>query len=300
MATLYTHQGENIRKTWLLMFFFFLGVIIIGWGISWYLQSPGILVVAVLFAVVMNIGSYWYSDKIVIKMTGAKSVSKESHRELWNILENLSITAGLPMPKLYIVNDPAPNAFATGRNPEHAAVAVTSGLLQILDRNELEGVLAHELSHIGNRDMLVMTVAVVLAGFVAIVADFFLRMMIFGGNNRDGRLGAVLLIAGIVAAILAPIAAQLVKLAISRKREFLADSSGALLTRYPEGLASALEKISSYKAPMKRASHATAHLFIANPFGTTARQNISSKMNSMFMTHPPAEERVRILRGMDT
>jgi len=164
MATLYTHQGENIRKTWFLMGFFLVLVIAIGYGISWYMESPVILYVAVAFALLMNVGSYWYSDKIVLRMTNAKPVSREEHRELWNVVENLAITAGLPMPKVYIVHDPAPNAFATGRDPEHAVVAVTTGLLQILERNELEGVIAHELSHVGNRDMLVMTVAVVLAG----------------------------------------------------------------------------------------------------------------------------------------
>ena len=296
MATLYTQQGTNIQKTWLLMFFFFLGVIAIGWGISWYLNSPALLIVAVVIAIAMNVGSYWYSDTIVIKMTGAKPVSRESHRDLWNSLENLAITAGLPMPKLYIVEDPAPNAFATGRNPEHAAVAVTSGLLSMLDKTELEGVLAHELAHIGNRDRLVMTVAVVLAGFVAIIADFFLRAMFWGGNNRDGRLGLILLVAGIAGAILAPIAAQLIQMAVSRKREFLADASAALLTRYPEGLASALEKIATYKAPMRRASHATAHLFIANPFGAEGKKSFSQKIGGLFMTHPPVEARVRALR----
>lgn len=285
------------------MFFFFLGVIAIGWGVSWYLNSPVLLIVAVVLAIAMNVASYWYSDTIVIKMTGAKPVSRESHRELWNSLENLAITAGLPMPKLYIVEDPAPNAFATGRNPEHAAVAVTSGLLSMLDKTELEGVLAHELAHIGNRDMLVMTVAVVLAGFVAIIADFFLRAMFWGGNNRDGRLGLILLVVGIVGAILAPIAAQLIQMAVSRKREFLADASAALLTRYPEGLASALEKISTYKVPMKRASHATAHLFISDPFGgegKKGKRSFSQKIGGLFMTHPPVEARVKALRGQSS
>jgi heat shock protein HtpX len=199
---------------------------------------------------------------------------------------------------VYIVNDPAPNAFATGRNPEHAVVAVTTGLLAILDRNELEGVVAHEMAHIGNRDMLVMTVAVVLAGFVAIIADFFSRALMFGGGDRDNKAGVLFLILGIVGIILAPIAAQLMQMAISRRREYLADATGALLTRYPEGLASALEKISGYGGQMKSASHATAHLFIADPYGPQKR-SIGQKIGGLFQTHPPAVERIRLLRGMD-
>lgn len=272
-------------------------VIAIGYAVSWYLESSIILYIAVAFALIMNIGSYWYSDKIVLRMTGARPVSREEHRELWNVVENLAITAGLPMPKVYIVNDPAPNAFATGRNPEHAVVAVTTGLLQILDRTELEGVIAHELSHVGNRDMLVMTVAVVLAGFIAILADFFMRAMIFGGGND--RKHPIFLVLAIVGIILAPIAAKLIQLAVSRKREYLADASGALLTRYPEGLASALEKISSYSRPMQKASHATAHLFISDPFGKGEKRSIGQRIGGLFQTHPPAEERIRILRGMN-
>ncbi|MCH7597912.1 M48 family metallopeptidase [Patescibacteria group bacterium] len=299
MASIYTHQDKNIRKTWLLMTSFLIVVVGIGWAFSWYMGSPIILYVVIAIALFMNLFSYWYSDKIVIKMTGAKPVTRESERELWNIVENLSITAGLPMPKLYIINDSAPNAFATGRNPEHAAVAVTTGILKLLDRSELEGVLAHELSHIGNRDMLVSTVAVVLVGFVAILADIFIRMTFWGGagrgGNRGGRLQLILLIVGIIAAILAPIAARLIHLAISRKREFLADASGALLTRYPEGLASALEKISNQNQPMRRQSHATAHLFISNPLGSGKSKG--SKINALFSTHPPVEERTKALRG---
>ncbi|MCH8049936.1 M48 family metallopeptidase [Patescibacteria group bacterium] len=299
MATIYTHSDANIRKTWFLMTAFLIVVILIGYAFSWYFESSVILYVAVAFAVLMNVFSYWYSDKIVIKMTKARPISRESHREVWNLVENLSITAGLPMPSLYIVDDPAPNAFATGRNPEHAVVAVTTGILALLDRTELEGVLAHELSHIGNRDMLVSTVAVVLVGFVAILADIFLRMTFFGrggGNSRDGRLQLIFLVVGIFAAILAPIAARLIHLAISRKREFLADASGALLTRYPEGLASALIKISEFGKPMKVTSHATAHLFIANPFGAEEK-GFKSKMNKLFSTHPDVSERVAALRG---
>lgn len=300
MSTLYTHQDANIRKTWFLMTFFLVVVIALGYGVSYILGDSSILYVAVIFAVVMNVGSYWFSDKLVIKMTGAKPITRESHPTYWNVVENLSITAGLPMPKVYIVEDQAPNAFATGRDPEHSAVAATTGLLQILNQTELEGVMAHELSHIGNRDMLVSTVAVVLAGFVAIVADIFMRAMMFGGGDRDnGRAGVLFLVLGIVGIILAPIAAQLIQMAISRKREYLADASGALLTRYPEGLASALEKISHYSRPMQRANTATAHLFISDPFGGDKR-SLRQKIGNLFQTHPPAEERIKRLRGMDT
>lgn len=296
MATLYTQQDSNVRKTWFLMAMFFAIVIAIGYAVSWYLGDPSILYVAIIFALAMNIGSYWFSDKLVLRMTNAKPVTKAEAPELYNIVENLSITAGLPMPKIYIVDDPMPNAFATGRDPEHAVVAATTGLLQILDKNELEGVMAHELSHVGNRDMLVMTVAVVLAGFVAILADFFTRMLFMGGGDRDRH--PALLIIGIVGIILAPIAANLIQMAVSRKREYLADASAALLTRYPEGLASALEKISGYKQPMRTASHATAHLFISNPFGPEEKRSIGQKLSSLFSTHPPASDRIRILREM--
>jgi heat shock protein HtpX len=295
MATLYTHQSSNVQKTWLLMGTFLVLIVAVGYAASWYLGSSSILYVAIIFALVMNVGSYWFSDKIVLSMTGAKPVTSAEFPDLYNIVENLSITAGLPIPKVYVVSDPAPNAFATGRDPEHAVVAVTTGLLQILERSELEGVIAHELSHIGNRDMLVMTVAVVLAGCVAMVADIFLRSLSWGGNNRDRH--PAFLIIGIVGIILAPIAAQLMQLAISRKREYLADASGALLTRYPEGLASALEKISAHGQPMKRASHATAHLFIADPFASPTR-SIGQRIQGLFHTHPPAADRIRILRDM--
>ena len=295
MATIYTQQDNNIRKTWFLMGTFLAVVIAIGYAVSWYMQSPGILYAAVVFALLMNVGSYWFSDKIVLSMTNAKPIEKAQAPELYNIVENLSITAGLPMPKIYIVDDPAPNAFATGRDPEHAVVAATTGLLHMLDRNELEGVMAHELSHVGNRDMLVMTVAVVLAGFVAILADILSRSLMFG-SDRDRH--PAFLIVGIIGIILAPIAAKMIQLAISRKREYLADASGALLTRYPEGLASALEKISGANVPMQRPSHATAHLFISDPFGTDGKKTIGQRISSLFATHPPAADRIRILREM--
>jgi len=272
---------------------FFAMVIAIGWVVSWYYDNPLILYVAVIFSIIMNITSYWFSDKIVIRLAGAHPATREEYRDLWNIVENLSITAGLPMPKLYIVNDPSPNAFATGRNKEHAVVAVTTGILPLLSKVELEGVIAHELSHIGNRDMLVSTVAVVLAGFVTILSDIFLRSLHFSGGRGGKKGGGVLVIIGIILAILAPIFATLIRLAVSRKRESLADASGALLTRYPEGLASALEKISSSAQPM-HTSKAIAHLYISDPF---AKQPKTGFFTKLFMTHPPVAERVAALRG---
>ncbi len=295
--TLYTHKDSNVRKTWALMTIFFLVVIGIGYFFSVLYNAPQILVFAVFFSVFMNVFSYWFSDTLVIKMTGAKPVTDTSHPDLYNIVENLAITAGIPMPKLYYVDDPAPNAFATGRNPEHASVAVTTGLLQVLNRTELEGVLAHELSHIGNRDMLVSTVAVVLVGFVTLLSDFFLRMSLYGGNSRDNRAQGIMVLVGFALAILSPIIATLIQLAISRKREFLADASGALLTRYPDGLASALQKIGAYGAPMKRANHATAHLFISNPFGAADSKKGVGFLTRIFMTHPPIQDRIRALRN---
>jgi len=282
----------------MLMSAFFVLVMLVGWAISWYMGQPGILWIAVIFALAMNISAYWFSDKIALTSTGAKEADPVQFLELHRILENLAITAGLPKPRLYIIEDSAPNAFAAGRDPKHAVVAVTTGLLARLDRSELEGVLAHELSHVGNRDILVMTVAVVLAGLITVVVDMFLRVSLFGGGGSRDRGGgnAVLAIVAILAIILAPIAAQLIQMAISRKREFLADASGALLTRYPDGLASALQKISSYQAPMRKASHATAHLFISNPFGAHEAGKFIAKI---FSTHPPVGERIAALQGMN-
>lgn len=299
MANLYQHRDSNIRKTWFLFTIFLIVIIGIGWLFSQIYASPGVLFFAVFFSVLMSFISYWYSDKIVLKISRARPVNRENARELYNIVENLSIAAGLPMPRLYLMEEKAPNAFATGRNPKHAVVAVTTGLLERLDRSELEGVLAHELSHIGNRDILVSTVAVVLVGFVALLSDFFLRSLfwrsMFGGRNREGgQLGGVLVLAGIALAILSPIIAALIQLAISRKREFLADASGALLTRYPRGLASALEKISKDPTPIRVANNATAHLWISDPHGKK-----HSAIAKLFMTHPPIEERIKRLRQMN-
>jgi heat shock protein HtpX len=296
MATLYTQQSNNIFKTFVLMGTFAIMVIAVCYFIAVYFGNPIILYIGAAFAIITSFGSYWYSDKLVLRMTNAKPATKEESPELYNIVENLSITAGLPMPRIYIVEDSAPNAFATGRDPEHAVVAATTGLLDLLDRNELEGVMAHELAHVGNRDMLVMTVAVVLAGFIAIVADILTRSLIFGGGNNRERHPAFLII-GIIGIILAPIAAKMIQLAISRKREYLADATGALLTRYPEGLASALEKISNSAQPMKKASHATAHLFISDPF-QDKEKGFMHKIGGLFQTHPPAADRIAKLREM--
>lgn len=290
MATLYTHQSSNIRKTWFLMTFFLVLFVALGYVFAQVYGNVNILYIFVAFSVIMNVVAYWKSDSIALSMSKAVPADPVQYIELHRIVENLAITAGLPKPRLYIINDQAPNAFATGRNPEHSAVAVTTGLLAILDKTELEGVIAHELSHVGNRDILISTVVVVLAGFISIAAHFFLRAQMFGGGrDREGG-NAIFLIIGIVLSILAPLFATLIQLAISRKREFLADASGALLTRYPEGLANALRKISEHGQPMKTANNATAHLFISNPFG-------SKKISNLFSTHPAVEDRIKALLG---
>ena len=276
---------------------FFLLIIGVGWLFAQAYQDSSILYIAVFFSLFMNVLSYWFSDKIVIMLTRAKPAAKENFPELHRIVENLCITAGLPMPKIYYVDEAAPNAFATGRDPKHAVVAVTRGILERLDRSELEGVLAHELSHIGNRDMLVSTVAVVLAGFIAMLSDIFMRMLWWGGGRRRDNQGGhpIIFILAIAAAVLAPIAAMLMQLAISRKREFLADASGALLTRYPEGLASALEKICRDPTPLSVAQNATAHLWLDDPFKGRSR---TSFFHKLFMTHPPVEERIKALKSL--
>lgn len=301
--TLYTQKSANIRKTWLLMSCFFGVVIAIGWAFSRVYNNPGILYFAVIFSVIMNVVSYWFSDKIVLALHHAKPVEPKDNPELYRILENLSISAGIPMPKLYVIPDSAPNAFATGRNEKHAIVCVTEGLLRMLDRSELEGVLSHELSHIGNRDMLVSTIAVVLVGMISILSDIFLRSLMFGGSasrRSDDERGnnGILLIVGIALSVLAPLIAMLIQLAISRRREFLADTSGALLTRYPDGLISALQKIGSYRRPLATATNATAHLFFENPFGADRLQEGRKTpwIIKLFSTHPPIEDRILALQ----
>jgi heat shock protein HtpX len=295
MATLYAEKDKNIRLTWVYITGFLVFVIGVGFVFSQAMHSSAILYGCVLFSVLMSVGSYWWSDKIVLSMSGAQPVAFEDNKELYRIVENLAITAGLPMPKIYTIDDTAMNAFATGRDPEHGVICFTTGILSRLDKAEIEGVAAHELSHIGNRDTLISTVVVILVGFVALLADWFRHWAFFGGNRDregDGRLQFVFLIVAIVLSILAPIAATLMQLAISRKREFLADASGALLTRYPEGLASALQKLSGDTEPLEAANRATASLYIANPFK-------GNKVAKLFMTHPPMEERIAALRDMN-
>lgn len=279
---------------------FLLVVIAIGFTLSFIYGNPTLLYGAIILSLLMNIGAYWFSDRLVLSMANAEPVkSREEYPELWNILENLSITAGLPMPKLYVINDPAPNAFATGRNKDHAVVAVTTGLLPLLSKSELEGVLAHELAHIGNRDILLQTVVVVFAGMISFVADMALHASMFGGRD-DEKKSPLFLVLGIVAIILAPIAATIIRLAISREREYLADSTGALLTRYPEGLASALQKIANFHQPMKVQHAAIQHLFISDPSGSNTPEEIRegekiSWFQKMFMTHPPVQDRINRL-----
>lgn len=293
MATLYNQYDKNSRLTWAYLTLFLVFVIGVGYVFAGAMQSSVILYVAVIFSVLTSVASYWWSDKIVLSMSGAKELTFESHKETYRLVENLSITAGLPIPKIYVIEDTALNAFATGRDPKHGVICFTTGIIDHLEKTELEGVIAHELSHIGNRDTLISTVVVILVGFVALLADWFRHFAFYGSRDRDNRnqAQAVLFIAAIILSILAPLAALLIQLAISRKREFLADASGALLTRYPEGLASALQKISGDTEPLEAANRATAHLYIANPFK-------GKKVTKLFMTHPPIEERIAALRGM--
>ena len=293
--TLYDQHDKNIRLTWVYITLFLVFVIGVGYVFAGAMQSSGILYFAVAFSVCTSIASYWFSDRIVLSMSGAKELTFESHKEVYRLVENLAITAGLPIPKIYFIEDTALNAFATGRNPEHGVICLTTGIMDRLDKTELEGVIAHELSHIGNRDTLISTVVVILVGFVALLADWFRHWAWFGGNRDSenrGQLQVILMVAAIILSILAPLAALLIQLAISRKREFLADASGALLTRYPDGLASALQKISGDTEPLEAANRATAHLYIANPFK-------GKDVAKLFMTHPPIEERIAALRGMN-
>lgn len=291
-------MNKNVLKTWALMTGFFVFVVAVGFIFSRVFASPGILYFAMILSLAMNIASYWFSDKIALMISGAKPASKNEYPELYKAVEKTARLADIPMPKVYIINDPSPNAFATGRNKNHAAVAATSGIMQILTESELEGVLAHEISHIKNRDILVSSIAVVLAGVIAIASDFFLRMTFFrsvfgGGRDRDEGESGILMVLGIAAAILAPIAATLIQLAVSRRREFLADESGARLIKKSEPLAQALVKIHNSPKQLARTSSATAHLYIDNPF---KRKDGSNWLVNLFMTHPPVEERIKRLR----
>lgn len=257
--------------------------------------GPFGLVIALAVAGVMAWSSYYFSDRMVLAMSGAKAVTHDEYPHLYNVVEGISIAAGTPMPKLYVIDAAAPNAFATGRDPEHSAVAVTTGLMQMMDRLQLEGVIAHEMSHIRNYDIRLMTLASVMVGTVILLSDWLLRSFWFGGDgdrDEEGGLGIILLVVGLVMAIVAPIVAQLMQLALSRNREYLADASGAMLTRYPEGLAGALEKLGGDKHQLPQANKATAHLWIAQPLNTERR------LNRLFDTHPPLEDRIRRLREM--
>ncbi len=293
---LYAERTGNIRRTWVLVLGFLIVVIAIGYAVSWYYGNPLILFIAVIIAVATNFYAYWASDKLVLSLNHARPATREEFFDFYTVTENLAIAAGLPKPKLYVIDDPAPNAFATGRDEKHAVVCATTGLLAMMTRPELEGVIGHELSHIKNRDMLLMTIAVVLAGFVAIIANIFLRISFWGGDRRDSNGNAVLMILAVVGIVLAPLAAKLIELAVSRRREYLADASGVLLTRYPEGLASALQKIGGYAAPMQSANLATAHLFIGDPFGAKSGGS-SGWIERMFSTHPPIQARIQALLG---
>ncbi len=295
---MYNQIASNKRKTWLLISL--VAIIIVGLSALFgYIQGidPGAaIIVGTMVASVHGLISYFFADKIALATSGAKAIKKSDSPELWNLVENLCIASGQPVPAIYIIQDDSPNAFATGRDPEHASIAFTTGILRILDKQELQGVTAHELSHIKNYDIRVMTIVVVLVGAVMLLADILLRSMYFGRRDQKGNSAAILMLVGIALAILSPLFAQLIQLAVSRSREYLADASGALLTRYPEGLAQALEKIAQTARPLKTANHATAHLFIANPFGSDQKKR--SSLSALFSTHPPIEERIKRLRDM--
>lgn len=298
---IYSQISANKTKTWLIigLFVVFITTILFvygkasGYGLSY-------AAIGLIISGLMAFASYYYSDKMVLGMSEAKQILKKDNPQLFRIVENLCIGAGIPMPKIYIINDSAINAFATGRDPKHSVVCVTTGILDRLNKVELEGVIAHELSHVRNYDIRLMAIVVILVGLVALLADFFMRSLWYGGGRRErsdrsNNSQGIFLMIGIVMAILSPLIATLIQLAVSRKREFLADASGALLTRYPEGLASALEKISKDKEPLEAANNATAHLYIANPF---KGKITGSWFANLFNTHPPIEERIKILRSM--
>jgi len=295
MATAYTHASSNKRKAWFWLVVFVLFVVGVGYIFSLALDMPWILPVAIAIAIFQSGISYWSSDKIVLSISRAKEIDKKTNQELYRLVENLSIASGLPMPKIYIIADSAPNAFATGRDPKHAVVCVTTGLIEKLDKQELEGVLAHEFSHIGNYDIRLQTIIVILVGLIALMADWFIYLRFFGGDDDNGNWVFVLI--GLVLALLSPLAASLIQLAISRKREYLADADGALLTRNPDGLARALEAISKDTEPLEVANKATAHLYITNPL-KDQKDSKKSHFASLFDTHPPIEERVKALRDM--
>lgn len=292
---MYSQITSNKRKTWILIILFLAVVLGIGYLYDYlYGYGSGGLMLAGMIALVMALVGYYSGDKLALAVSGAKAITKEQNAYLWRMVENLCISQGLPMPRLHIIQDPAINAFATGRDPQHASVAVTTGALEKLENEELEGVLAHELSHIKNYDIRVMTLVIVLVGIVALLGDWMFRAQLWGGGrDRDRGVHPIFMIAGLALMILAPLFAELIKLAVSRRREYLADASGALMTRFPQGLANALEKIGAQKAPLRRANEATAHLYIANPFGSTRKW-----LTNAFSTHPPIQDRIKVLRSM--
>ncbi len=293
---LYDQISANKQKTWFLISLFSVLIVLLGWALgTWTGDAKNGIYLAAIVSVVMSLIGYFQGDTIALAASGAQAIEKKDHPELYRLVENLSIVAGLPIPKIYIMQDTAINAFATGRDPKHASIAVTTGMLQALDKTELEGVLAHELSHIGNFDIRVMTIVVVLVGVIMLLSDWMTRSFFFGrrgDKDENNNSSGVFLLVGIALAILSPLFAQLIKLAVSRQREYLADASGCLLTRYPDGLIRALEKISAQDQPMTKANHATAHMFLANPFDP----HITKKFEQFFSTHPPIEERILRLK----
>ena len=304
MSLTYTEIAKNKRESWLLIGTFLIIISALGWVFAQVYQNSAILYFAVGFSLFSSLFSYYFSDSITLALSRAKEVDRQQAPELYRLVENLTIAAGIPTPRIYIIDDTAPNAFATGRDPKHAVVCVTTGILQKLEKAELEGVIAHELSHIGNYDIRVMTLVVVLVGVVTLLSDWFLRFSFFGGrrksnNGEGGQVMAILAIVGLVLAILSPIIATLIKLAVSRHREYLADASGAMLTRYPEGLARALEKISRDTEPLEVANNATAHLYFASPFKADTGKAVGSFVANLFNTHPPIAERIKRLREMN-
>lgn len=292
----YSQIDSNKRKTAFLIAMFVIVVIAVGYVFSkaFLWGWPGVALISV-FAIIFPIISYYNSDKVALAVSGARQARKPEHAQLINIVESLSIAAGVPAPEVYVINDPAPNAFATGRDPKHSSIAVTTGLLEKMDKYELEGVIAHEMSHVRNLDIRLMTIVVMLVGVISILSNVFMRSLWYGGakssDERSGNIGIIFMVIGLVLAILSPIIAELIKFAVSRKREYLADASGAMLTRYPEGLANALKKIAKDQNQLKTASSATAHLFISNPFKKKSFSNL-------FSTHPPIELRIKKLENM--
>lgn len=300
--TVYDQISTNRWRTYLIVFLFIALISGFFFLVGKYFDSPNsFLLFGFVFSLFSSIGSYFYSDKIVLFTTAAKPANKKDHFDFYTVSENLSLADGLPTPRLYVINDPSLNAFATGRDEKHAVVCVTTGLLESLERTELEGVIAHELSHVKNNDILLSSIVAVLVGTVALISDWIMRSFWWGGlrdrnDNRSSR-NPMMFVFFIIVLIIGPIVATLIQLAISRRREFLADASGALLTRYPEGLARALEKISSNTQSLRSATTSTAHLFISNPF-KKGKKTSSSWLTSLFSTHPPVEERIKILRSM--